>query len=367
MEFQPFRYMAWAKAHDGLGEFRLHASGMPAASLADLGVPPGDVRADPFPGTPALRRLSEAVGTRYGVPPECVFPTCGTHHANLLVARALAGPGDRVLVEEPFYEAVPGVFRMLGAEVVPFRRRRERGWRLPLDEIRAGLAAGARVVALTDLHNPTGTRVLPDEWASLEGACREFDARVLVDEVFRDFLPVPPGTAFHPDGPFVVTSSLTKVYGLGGLRCGWVLAPPPLRDLCAQINDFVVVNMPLPTVSIALAAWPRLDARAAAARELAGRNVRLLADWVRGRNDVRWSPPDGGITAFLELDALAGVDDVRWCRRLLEERSVGVVPGSMFGAPGSLRVSFGLPTDRFREALSRLAAHLAAPTTSFPE
>ena len=358
MDIPVFRYMAWAKAHATLGKYPLQMSGMPAIALADLGVGAESVRlARPNTHKPD-EELAAAVSSRYGVPADCVMPCCGTHHANFLLARVLSGPGTKVLVESPNYEDVPGVFQVVGAEVATFRRRREEAWRLPMAEIRQGLAGGARIVAVTDLQNPSGARILPDEYAALEAAAREFGATVLVDEVYRDFLPPPFGTSFLPGGPFVVSSSVTKVYGLGGLRVGWALAAPEVVARMRDLNDYLVVNMPAPSASIALAAWARLEGIAARNRDLAAVNLRVLSAWIRGRKDLLWSPPDGGITAFVEVPALAGKDDVAWVEGLIEATGVVVVPGSQFGAPGFLRISFGLPTESLHEALALLGAHL---------
>jgi aspartate/methionine/tyrosine aminotransferase len=362
MDVPPFRYMAWAKAHIGKAAYPLHMSGMPAVTLADLGVGLADLRLSRPPSDGPDAEVAAAVAARYGVPADCVLPCCGTHIANYLLAHALTGPGSRVLVESPNYEDLPAVFRVAGAEVTTFRRRREESWRLPIAEIRDGLSRGARVVAVTDLHNPSGARILPDDLAALEGAAREFDAHVLVDEVYRDFLPPPVGTSFSPGGPFVVSTSLTKVYGLGDLRMGWALAAPDVVRRMKAHDDYLLVNLPALSASVALAAWGRLDAVAARHRELAGANFRTLASWVRGRKDLLWSPPDGGISAFLEVPALRGKDDVAWVEGLLEATGVCVAPGSMFGEPGSFRVSFGMAGDRFREGLDRLGAHLDRAT-----
>ncbi len=358
MDILPFRYMAWAKAHSTRAEFPLHMSGIPALTLEDLAVPPSRVKlARPTSPKPD-EELAAAVARRYGVPAECVMPACGTHHANFLAARALAGPGVKVLCEAPAYEDLPGVFRTVGAAVTPFRRSRAGSWRLPIPEIHAGLAAGARVVVLTDLHNPSGARILPDEVAALEGAAREFGAFALVDEVYRDFLPGPPGTCFLPGGPFVVTSSLTKVYGLGGLRVGWAIAAPDLVARMRDLNDYIVVNMPAPSASIALEAWEGLDAVAARHREIGSRGLRAVDAWVRSRRDLRWIPPEAGISGFVDSDALRGKDDVAWVEGLIEATGVAVVPGSMFGEPGSFRIAWGLSPDRLQEGLARLGGFL---------
>jgi aspartate/methionine/tyrosine aminotransferase len=358
MNLTPFRYMAWAKEHQERGEIRLQVSGTAPVTLEELGVPPSAIRlARPNTLLPDPE-LAEAVARRYRVPKECVLPCCGTHQANYLLARTLVEPGMQVLVETPNYEGVPGALVAAGAVVRTFRRRREEGWRLPIAEIRAGLAAGARLVAVTDLHNPSGARILPDDYAALEAAAREHDAKVLVDEVYRDFLPPPVGTCFLPDGPFVVSSSLTKVYGLGGLRIGWALASPEVVLRMRDWNDYMVVNLPAPSASIAAAAWGNLDAVAARHRDVAARGFRAASAWVRGRKDVRWNPPDGGVSGFIEVDSLREKDDVTWVESLIEATGVVVVPGSMFGAPGSLRFCFGVPVERLNEGLDRLGAFL---------
>ena len=358
MDIPVFRYMAWAKANQGRAKYPLLLSGVPAPSLADLGLGADAVQLS-RPHTPNPDEgLAAAVSARYGAPADCVMPACGTHHANFLLARVLAGPGTKVLVETPNYEDVPGVFKVVGAEVTLFHRRPEEGWRLPIAEIRRGLASGARVVAVTDLHNPGGAHLQPDDLAALEAAGREFEATILVDEVYRDFLPPPIGTCFLPGGPFVVTSSLTKVYGFGDLRIGWALAQPDLVARMRDLNDYVVVNMPAPSASIALAAWDRLDGIAARNREFAARHLRIANAWIRGRKDLRWCPPDGGISGFVQAQRLEGKDDVAWVEGLLSETCVGVVPGTMFGAPGGFRLGFGCPTELLEEGLTRLGAHL---------
>ncbi len=358
MELLPFRYMSWAKAHSTRGRYRLHASGMPAATLESLGLGASDVLLSrPTPPLPDPG-LAAAVAARYGVPEECVMPTCGTHHANFLLASTLAGPGTTVLCEEPNYEDLPGVFRAVGATVLPFRRRRENGWRLPVPEITAGVQAGATVVVTSDLHNPSGARILPDEFAALDGLGRDLGITILVDEVYRDFLATPFGSCFLPGGPFVATTSLTKVYGLGGLRIGWALADPEMVLRLRDLNDFVVVNLPAPSAAVALAAWERLPAVAAANREHGLRNLRIVRTWAAGRKDLLWVPPEAGISGFLEVPALRGKDDVAWVETLFEETEVGVVPGTMFFEPGSIRLSWGMGAEELREGLARLGGAL---------
>ncbi|MHC4820591.1 MAG: aminotransferase class I/II-fold pyridoxal phosphate-dependent enzyme [Planctomycetota bacterium] len=356
MEYEPFRYMAWAKDHAGRGRYPLHQSGMPTPSFADLGVDPSAIQLS-GPVSP-VPDLVAAIGERYDVDPACVLPTAGTHHANLLAALALAGPGSKVLVENPTYEDLTGVFKLVGAEVLSFRREPANGWRLPMPDIVKGLDDGATIVAVANLHNPSGALLEPSDLAALEGAARDRDAVVLLDEVYRDFLEVPFGTSFRPEAPFLVTSSLTKAYGLGDVRLGWAFARPEIRERMREIDAFGVVNLPAPVVSLVLAAWDRLPEVLERHRDLAGRNRRIVAAWVRGRDDVDWCAPTAGITGFIRVRGLQGKDDVAWCESLIDEDGVGTVPGTMFGEPGSLRISWGMDPELLKEGLSALGQAL---------
>src|SRR5438128_9787098 len=145
----------------------------------------------------------------------------GTSMANMLAMAGLIAPGDEVLIEHPVYEPLVAAARFLGAEVRHFARQ---GPEFALDPAAVDAAVTARttLIVLANLHNPTGN-LADTETLRAIGA---LGPRVLIDEVYLDAAGQP--TAALLGEAFVCTSSLTKVYGLSGLRCGWILAAPDL-------------------------------------------------------------------------------------------------------------------------------------------
>ncbi len=146
---------------------------------------------------------------------------------------ALINPGDEILFESPAYDPLLALAHYLGANVKRFQRRFEDGFAVSAAEIERNVSPRTRLIVITNFHNPSG--VLTDEQTLREVGelARGVTARVLVDEVYLEMLfAEPPQTAFHLGNQFVVTGSLTKAFGLSGLRCGWILAEPELAQRC---------------------------------------------------------------------------------------------------------------------------------------
>jgi hypothetical protein len=272
---------------------------------------------------------------------------------NFLLAWALLTRGAPVAVEDPVYENMPALVDLLGAGLIHLPRRPESGYRVEPGLVEAALAAGARLIILTDLHNPTGVHLRDDDLEAIRALAARHGARILLDEVYRDFLPGRPGTAYRPDDPtVVVTSSLTKVYGLGSLRAGWVLCPPALRTRIAEVVDYLTVLPPAAAATGAEMAWADIDARQDRARAatLPGREV--FARWVESRPDVDCVLPDAGVTAFPRLRDIT--DTTALCEWLRTERETALVPGCFFGDPTRVRLSAGAPPDVLEPGLRRL-------------
>ena len=199
-------------------------------SLADL-----ELTGESGYGYPPLISL---IADRFHVDAASVVTAAGTSFANHLVLAALINPGDEVLFESPTYEPLLATAEYLGATVKRFQRRFEDGWCVSAAEVEQSLSPRTRLIVITNVHNPTG--VLTDNQIVREVGelARRSNARVLVDEVYLEMLfGEPSETAFHLGDHFVVTSSLTKAYGLSGLRCGWILAEPELAQRMWRLND----------------------------------------------------------------------------------------------------------------------------------
>ncbi len=357
---EPFPYMRWAKRHlSAFSPMNLGMSGRAALTSADLPFPAGVPYWAPEGeyGDPGLRA---AIAARYGVAPERVFASAGTSLANFLVFLSEAR-GGHVAVETPAYEALVALPSSVCATVSTFRRVEERQWRIDPDSLRAAAKPGTRLLVVSDLHNPSGKHLHPDDLALLVSTAERLDAAVLVDEVYLD-LAIPAGTtsALSSDR-ILATNSLTKAHGLGGLRVGWILASPERIARIAAWNDLVCPAHPVPSVEVAKAYFPVADRFLGPARAAFAERLSRTDAWVRSRGDVTWVRPDGGLTGFLRLPS--GMDGDRLAEVADREHGVRVVPGSFFQSPGHVRLSFGLPVsdlDRALAALGRAIDQLAS-------
>lgn len=348
--------MEWAKLRSA-ARYNLATSGMAGFPLADLGVTTEQLEINGSANNYGYAPLLEAIARRYRVPGECVVSSMGTSLANYLALAAATEPGDAILIEQPTYDPLLSVAQYLGLEVRRFQRRAERNFDIDLDDLERNLTRRTRVIALCNLHNPSGA-ILPDatlrEIASLakrSGAC------VLVDEVYREMLfEAEPQTAFHIDPErFLITDSLTKAYGLSGLRCGWVLGPQPLAARMWRIHDIHSGTYPYPAELLSAAAFARLPYISARMKSTLNENRRLLRDFLASRSDLECFWPEYGTIVFPRLKT-GNVDAL--CELLRNEFETSIVPGRFFECPDRFRIGVGGETESVRESLRQLARGL---------
>ena len=354
MTRDPFPYMRWAKAHlnGAWGASNLGMSGAPpplAAEREEWGLPA------PHENGAPLRDLKAALAERHGMSPDGVHITAGTSHGNFVVSLALAR-GGHIVVEEPAYEALPRVAQAIGATCAALQRDARRGWRLDPEDLAGSVSEATSLILVTDLHNPTGARLAEEDLDLLTAAAERVDAHVLVDEVYREFDPQQRDTAASRHPRILTTNSLTKVHGLGELRCGWILGAPEVISRIAAWDDLVHPEQPAASLLAALAYLPQAAERAAALRLRAEGCIAQVSAWVTTTPGVTWTEPHGGLTGFLRLgseEAPLSADAV--ASRLLEKHGVRAVPGSFFQRPDWLRISYLLPEAELASALAALA------------
>jgi hypothetical protein len=339
-------YMHWAKFKKPV-RFALTGSEVPHFRLDSLGIDIADLDLDGA-SHPRYQPLREAIARRYGVAPDQVVGADGTSMANFLAMAALIEPGDEVLIEHPTYEPMLGVASFLGAQIKRFERKAPH-FRLDPDAVRAAMSDKTRLIVLTNLHNPSGAVA---EEAELR-AIAELGPRVLIDEVYLDAADRRSAIQIGPE--FVCTNSLTKVYGLSGLRCGWILAEPELAERMWRLNDLFGVNQAHPAERLACIAFERLDEVIGDTPAMLARNRAAFNAFIAGREDLDCMPAEHGITAFPRW---AGGDTDRLDALLRERYDTSVVPGRWFEMPEHFRVGFGYPTDVLEEGLRRLGAAL---------
>lgn len=342
-------YMHWAKTQRPV-RYALSSSEVPYFPLDRLRVSLANLELD---GASRYRYppLREAIAAREGVAPENVVAADGTSMANMLAMAALVEPGDEVLIERPAYEPLLAVAGFLGAVIKRFDRRGEDGFALDPDAVARAVTPGTRLIVLTNLHNPSSALA---EDAALERIAA-LGPRVLVDEVYRDAAAVPTRSAFHLSERIVVTNSLTKVYGLSGIRCGWILAEAALAERIWRLNELFGVAQVHAGERLGCFALAHLDEIAAGTSERLARNRALFNAFAARRDDLHTAPLSHGITAFPRL--LAGDPDALDAH-LRERHDASIVPGRWFEAPDRFRVGLGGATDVVAEGLARLGAAL---------
>jgi aspartate/methionine/tyrosine aminotransferase len=356
MTDRPFgsEYLRWAKTKPA-ARFDLTSSGVPYLPLRDLPVTIADLE---ISGTGAYGYppLQQAIASRYRVDEACVVAAMGTSMANYLALAALVRPGDEVLIEHPTYEPLIAAARYLGAEVRHFARRADGGFRLDPAEVERGITPRTRAVVLTNLHNPSSALADDDALRQVGEIAARADARVIVDEVYLDALWEPaPRTAFHLGETFISTNSLTKVYGLNGLRCGWVLAEPALAERMWRMTE-LFNNIGVHVAErMSLAAFRNLDAIARRSRTLLDANAAALNAFYAARPALEVMPHVHGTVSFPRLRT-GSVDAL--CTLLIDRYETAVVPGHFFGVPDHVRIGLGVDPATFVEGLDRLGRAL---------
>lgn len=348
------RYMEFAKLRS-TAKFNLATSGIMSYPLAELPVTIGDLEINGptlYGYAPLLERLAKF----NGVTPNQIVTAAGTSMANHLALAATLEHGDEALVEHPTYELLPSALDYLGVGIRYFERCMENGFRVDPNEIEAKMTPKTRLIVLTNLHNPTGALIDEATLRAVGEIARKRDAFVLVDEVYLEAMyESRPRPAIHLGDQFLVTSSLTKAFGLSGLRCGWVLANPELTQRMWHINDLFGVNAAHPAELMSVIALDNLDRVINRAKALLNANRPVLQDFLNSRDDIEHFQPEWGTIVFPKLRQ----GSVEALDKLLRQKyETAVVPGSYFDMPQHFRIGIGGEPDMTRVALERLSAAL---------
>jgi aspartate/methionine/tyrosine aminotransferase len=347
-------YMHWAKTQSR-ARFNLATSGVGAFPLKEL---PFDCTHLEINGDNSYGYLplKQAIGARAGVGPECVVTAAGTSFANYLALATLLEPGDEVLIEHPAYGLIVDAARYIGAEVKRFPRREEHGYALDPEEVRGALSPRTRLIVVTNLHNPSSVLAPESALREVVELARSVGARVLVDEVYLDavYENTPP-SAFHLGPEVVVTSSLTKVYGVSGLRCGWILAQPGLALAMWQLNNLFAATPVHPGELMSVATLEHLAIPRERARRIVEADRGLLNEFLGRESGVSAVRTEWGTTCFLRLK---NGDVDQFLEKLRTRYETSAVPGRFFEMPQHFRLGMGVNTEMFGEGLRRISQAL---------
>ncbi len=300
-----------------------------------------------------------------GTSTENVVITTGTSEANFLAITTLVSPGDEVVIVMPNYMQLHGLATGLGARVREVWLREERGWSIDLDALAAAVNARTKLICVCTPNNPTGQALTQSEILRVVEIAARHGAWILADEVYRGSELSPTGEESASfSGRFdservMVTGGLSKVYGLPGLRIGWLVAPVDRVKAALELKDYTSIapaTLSDLLAEIALERRPKLLERA---RFLLTERWPALEDWAASHSrELHWTPPQAGAICFFSyrfpIDSLAFVD------RLIRDYSTMVVPGIHFRAERHLRIGFGMEPRLLHAGLAAIDRLLTA-------
>jgi len=307
------------------------------------------------------RFVADAICARYGVKPEEVVTTTGVTSALTMLFKALVGAGDQVLIEQPGFDLLSSLAREGGAAVVGLPRRAP-DFKIDRTVLAERLTPRTRVVVITNLHNPSGAHLLPDEIRAIASLVADVGAILVVDEVYADFMrpqfPAPSATL----APNIVSAnSLTKVFGLHALKCGWMIGEP---ELLGRIQKYSAEgDVGISKLAHAVAAHVLESASVfdnhwrdilEAGRPVIEKHARAMI----GDGLIEGALPEFGCMYFPKV--LQTRDTLGLARTLWERYGVLVAPGEYFGMPGHIRIGFGYDDAALGEGLTRLHNGLRA-------
>jgi len=301
--------------------------------------------------------LVDALAEHCHAPRECVVTISGgTSMANHLAMAAAIEHGDEVLIEQPTYEPLLALAEYFGANVKRFSRSSANQFRIDVDELEQKISKRTKLIVVTNLHNPSSALIDEETLRRIGEIAQSVGARILVDEVYLEAMfEDAPRSAVHLGPQFISTSSLTKGYGLSGLRCGWILAEPELAERMRLLHDIFGALAPHPAERLSVVALQKLPKFITRAKNILETNRAVMNDFLDAREELKAPKTVNGTTCF-PLLMKGRVDDLS--DLLHEKYDTAIVPGRFFESPQNLRIGMCAEPELFAEGVKRLGAAL---------
>jgi len=348
-------YMQWAKKRPKV-KYDLALSGILNLPFAELEATIDDIDLN-GDNSYGYRPLVEALAAHCQVDPESVVTISGgTSMANHLAMAAAIEHGDEVLIEQPTYEPLLAVAEYFGAKIKRFPRAFENQFRIDVEKIAREITPKTRLIVLTNLHNPSSTLVDEETLGQIGKLAQGVDAHVLVDEVYLETMfESAPRSSVYLGPQFIATTSLTKGYGLSGLRCGWIMAEAELAQRMRLLHDIFGALAPHPAERLSVVALSKLPKFIARAKRILESNRAVLNEFLDSREDLKAVRTESGTTSFPRL--LKGrVENL--CDLLTKKYDTAVVPGRFFESPQHFRIGMCAEPQLFSKGLKKLGAVL---------
>jgi len=366
MKLEQFAMERMQSTYENQVEFNLSESGVHPLTLGELVDEAGatdallaeSLRYTQSNGTVALRAL---VASMYpGATPDHVQVTNGGAEANYVTTWHLVEPGDEVVMMAPNYMQTRGLARAFGATVTEWplvNASDGKPWRVDIEALERLVTARTKLIIICNPNNPTGARFEADDLDRIAAIAARHGSWILSDEIYRgaelDGRETP--SMWGRTERVIVTSGLSKAYGLPGLRIGWVVGPPSLVATLWSYHDYMTISPG--ALSDALARRALEPARRqrilARTRAILNDNFPVIAQWLDAHGALfSYTRPDAGAIVYVRYHH--DMNSTELVTRLRLEKSVLIVPGDHFGMDGYLRIGFGDETTYLRRGLERL-------------
>ena len=364
MRYSPFRMERWQSTYENRVEINLSESGVHPMTVAELlalaGIEEGieGIRLS-YGQSNGSDELRERIAALHpGATEASVLVTVGGAEANFVAHWHLLEADRPAAVMLPNYMQVPGMVENFGAPLLPFHLREEARWQPDLDELEDALKQGASFILVTNPNNPTGAALSAESMDAIVALADRFGAWILSDEVYRGAEVEGEETPsfWGATDRVLVTNSLSKAYGLPGLRLGWVVGPTDLiQDLWGRTDYTTIspssVSDHLGIVALEPSTREKILQRT---REIIRGNFGALKEWIDSQEGLfTYHPPDAGAICYTRYRPT--VNSSQLAEKLRVEKNMLVVPGDHFGMDQYLRLGFGNPRAELMDALGRIA------------
>lgn len=367
MNIKPFAVEEWMNAYETGAKYNIAETCVDSISLDELFELSGTDK-DAFLNKLCARRLTygaiegssdlkEGIASLYRtMAPQEIVPTHGASGGNHHVFYSLINPGDKVISIMPSYQQLYSIPASLGADVKIMHLKKENGYLPDVDELKKLAEGGVKMICLNNPNNPTGALIPEEILQKVIRIARDFDAYLLVDEVYRHLIQSddwqPSIVDMYEKG--ISTSSMSKVFSLAGVRLGWIATHD--KDALKQMwshRDYNLISCGMIDDAIAALALKSKEAILKRNKKIIRENLAVLDEWIEKEPRLSYVKPEAGTTALVYYDF--PVDSYTLCRQMYDACGAFVTPGNCFDEPCSMRIGYAADRDTLEKGLKAMS------------
>ncbi|WP_297000751.1 aminotransferase [uncultured Dialister sp.] len=367
MNIKPFAVEEWMNAYETGAKYNIAETCVDSISLDELFELSGTDK-DAFLNKLCARRLTygaiegssdlkEGIASLYRtMAPQEIVPTHGASGGNHHVFYSLINPGDKVISIMPSYQQLYSIPASLGADVKIMHLKKENGYLPDVDELKKLAEGGVKMICLNNPNNPTGALIPEEILQKVIRIARDFDAYLLVDEVYRHLIQSddwqPSIVDMYEKG--ISTSSMSKVFSLAGVRLGWIATHD--KDALKQMwshRDYNLISCGMIDDAIAALALKSKEAILKRNKKIIRENLTVLDEWIEKEPRLSYVKPEAGTTALVYYDF--PVDSYTLCRQMYDACGAFVTPGDCFDEPCSMRIGYAADRDTLEKGLKAMS------------